>query len=204
MKRHARGFTLLEVLLALSFLGVLMLLIGSALSSGNRMLMLSERQADRLTQVRTAQDFLRRALQQAQAQNFGHDADTDERVFEGQRQRMRFMAPLPEQLAGGVQVHTVERVASSTATGKLQVSFSQNQAQGLQPWGNPQTLMLGVSDLRLSYRGLDASRKPTGWLEQWPWPNRLPQAVRIEVDSDNGGLWPTQVVALRLDSEVDQ
>lgn len=203
MRQRARGFTLLEVLLTLSFLGVLMLLIGSVLTSSNRMQALSERQTERLTQVRSAQNFIRNALQQTHAQNFGHNFDSDERVFEGERQRMRFMAPLPGQLAGGVQVHTLERVARTTGTSTLQVSFSQNQAQGLlQPWGSPQTLMQRVNNLRFSYRGLDSSQKPTGWLERWPWSNRLPQAVRIEVDSDVGHLWPTQVVTLRLDSEV--
>ncbi|NNA42862.1 prepilin-type N-terminal cleavage/methylation domain-containing protein [Pseudomonas lactis] len=201
MRQGQHGFTLLEVLLALSFLGLLMVLIGSALGTGNRLLLLSEKQTDRLTQVRTAQDFLRSALQQALAQDFGHAPDQDQ-VFEGERQRMRFVAPVPGQLAGGVQVHTLEPVAGATASRRLQISFSENRVDGLHPWGNPQVLMQEIRDLRLSYRGLDPDRQPTGWLEQWPWPDRLPQAVRIDVDTNGGDLWPTQVVVLRLDSEV--
>lgn len=201
MKQGQRGFTLLEVLIALSFLGLLMVLIGSSLATGNRLLLLSEKQADRLTQVRTAQDFLRNALQQALAQDFGHAPDQDQ-VFEGEPQRMRFVAPMPAQLAGGVQVHTLETVEGTAASRRLQISFSQDRAGGLHPWGNPQVLMQKVRGLRLSYRGLDPNRQPTGWLEQWPWPNRLPQAVRIDVDTNGGDLWPTQVVALRLNSEV--
>ena len=115
---------------------------------------------------------------------------------------MRFVAPVPGQLAGGVQVHTLEPVAGATASRRLQISFSENRVDGLHPWGNPQVLMQEIRDLRLSYRGLDPDRQPTGWLEQWPWPDRLPQAVRIDVDTNGGDLWPTQVVVLRLDSEV--
>ncbi|WP_409301211.1 prepilin-type N-terminal cleavage/methylation domain-containing protein [Pseudomonas sp. KCJK8993] len=201
MRQGQRGFTLLEVLLALSFLGLLMVLIGSALGTGNHLLLLSEKHTDRLTQVRTAQNFLRSALQQALAEDFGHAAD-QERVFEGERQRLRFVSPMPGQLAAGVQVHTLEAVAGPADGSRLQISFSQDRPDGLHPWGNPQILVQEVQDLRLSYRGLDPNRQPTDWLERWPWPGRLPQAVRIDVATRGAGLWPTQVVALRLDSEV--
>ncbi|MGC5698824.1 prepilin-type N-terminal cleavage/methylation domain-containing protein [Pseudomonas sp. NFXW11] len=200
MRQGQRGFTLLEVLLALSFLGLLMVLIGSALGSANHLLLLSEKHTDRLTQVRTAQNFLRSALQQALAEDFGHAGD-QEQVFEGERQRMRFVAPMPGQLAAGVQVHTLEAVPG-TSVSRLQISFSQDRTDGLHPWGNPQILVQEIHDLRLSYRGLDPNRQPTDWLERWPWPDRLPQAVRIDVDAPTAGLWPTQIVALRLDSEV--
>lgn len=195
MRRHAQGFTLLEVLIALSFLGVLITLIGSALIAGNRMLGLSEQQADRLTQVRTAQHFLRSALQQTQDLRY----NTDAQVFEGAPHSMRFFAPLPDQLSGGMKVHILEYVEAS---GTLQIRFNQNIADGQPPWGDTQILMREVSGLHLSYKGLDPDQNPTGWLDQWPWPQKLPQAVRIEVDTDRGNLWPTQVVALRLDAEV--
>lgn len=201
MRQGQRGFTLLEVLLALSFLGLLMMLIGSALGSGNHLLLLSEKHTDRLTQVRTAQNFLRSALQEALAEDFGHATD-QERVFEGERQRMRFVSPMPGQLAAGVQVHTLEAVAGPADASRLQISFSQDRPDGLHPWGNPQILVQEVQDLRLSYRGLDPNRQPTDWLERWPWPDRLPQAVRIDVDTREANLWPTQIVALLLDSEV--
>ncbi|MCK3863847.1 prepilin-type N-terminal cleavage/methylation domain-containing protein [Pseudomonas sp. B329] len=198
MRRHAQGFTLLEVLIALSFLGVLIVLIGSALIAGNRMLGLSEHQADRLTQIRAAQLFLRSALQQAQGSRYNADAQ----VFEGAPHYMRFFAPLPDQLSGGMKVHILEYVAQSKTAGTLQIRFNQNIADGLPPWEDTQILMREVSGLHLSYKGLDLDQNPTGWLEQWPWPHKLPQAVRIEVSTDGGSLWPTQVIALRLDAEV--
>lgn len=64
MTHRQQGFTLLEMLVALSLTGLMLVLIGSALTTSNHTLLISEHYADRLNEMRTAQVYLRRTLQQ--------------------------------------------------------------------------------------------------------------------------------------------
>lgn len=184
-----------------------MALVASALSSSNRTLLLSEHYSNRLTEMRTAQSFMRGALQQTLAMDFLDATDNHPLMFEGQREHICFIAPLPAQLAGGVQLHRLYLSENDHGTSDLQVSFFQISPQGSAQWGAPQTLMQNVQHLRFSYRGEDNDRSATGWLETWPWPQRLPQYIRIEIDAEGIIAWPTMVIAIRLsqpDSEPHQ
>ena len=65
MKARSHGFTLLEVLVVLSLLGVLLSLIAGAILGANRAMAKAERYSMALDEVRASQNFLRTALGQA-------------------------------------------------------------------------------------------------------------------------------------------
>ncbi|WAH56008.1 prepilin-type N-terminal cleavage/methylation domain-containing protein [Pseudomonas silvicola] len=202
MKRPASGFTLLEMLFALVLLAVLMALLGTALLGANRAALKGEHYGQRLEAVRASQNFLHHALEGALPVELPAEGEQP-RVFDGQRQRLVFAAGLNSALGGGLQVHTLELVGLGGHQA-LQVRFEQLLRGVARPWGQPQVLLEDVRDLRLSYRGRDDRGQPTAWLPRWPWPARLPQAVRIELDSAGPVPWVAQVVALRLDLSETQ
>lgn len=193
MSRGSRGFTLLEVLFALVLMGVLMTLVASTVLLGQRALAHADRYAQRLDEVRAAQDFLRQALQQTLP--LPYEGSGPLAVFDGQAHRLRFAARVPAGLGGGIEWHTLEWVQSPTGPG-LRVRFE--SAPG-QPWGEPQWLLRGVRAVQLSYRGTDAAGRPTDWLAQWPWPRRLPRQVRIGAEIAGPVPWTQQIIALRLE-----
>ena len=195
MKQRAHGFTLLEVLFALALFGVLLSLLGTALSVGSRALSKGERYAQRLDEMRAAQNVLRQVLQHTLPLELERGRDGRPVVFDGQGQRLRFSAVLPQALGGRIRVQTLE--LADTARGQtLRMAFA---TQALQPWGEPQTLIEGVRDLRLTYRGQGPNGVATGWVERWPWPGRLPQKVRIELTAQGPVGWVPQTIALRVD-----
>ena len=199
MKARSHGFTLLEVLVVLSLLGVLLSLIAGAILGANRAMAKAERYSMALDEVRASQNFMRTALGQALplAAGAGQSAlegQPAEAIFEGDGQHMRFYAPLSPSLGGGVYRHSLERVGQ-----RLQLTLARLQGQALQPHGEPQVLLHRVQALQLSYRGLTPQGQPTGWLDHWPWPSRLPRGVRIDVRLAGPVPWPLQSVNLRLD-----
>ncbi|MHC8306334.1 prepilin-type N-terminal cleavage/methylation domain-containing protein [Pseudomonas sp. PB3P13] len=194
MRHGVRGFTLLEVLVVMSLLGVLLTLIGAAISGANRAMAKAERYSTRLDEVRSTQNFLRAAIGQALPLAAGKPAEARSSLFEGDAHSLSFYAPLPATLGGGINRHHV-----SLKHGRLQVSVQRLQGQALQPSSDPQVLLHQVDAVQLSYRGVSPKGQVSAWMDHWPWPGRLPQAVRIEAQLAGAIAWPRQSIILRLD-----
>lgn len=204
MTRDSRGFTLIEVLLAISLMAILLILVGAALTATRKTLASTERFTQRLDEVRAAQQFLRREFQQIVPLPIDIDASGTAAVFHGEASEMRYVASLPPHLGGGLYVQTL-RLGNRETDPWLEVSFTQlGGANGGQPWGEPQRLLGQVQGLRFTYRGLDTQGRPSGWLPRWPWPQRLPQAIDVTLASQGPIAWPPLRVALRLQPQSAQ
>ena len=62
----------------------------------------------------------------------------------------------------------------------------------------PEVLAEDLKDVRLRYRGVDASNgQMTDWLPRWDDTRRLPLLVEVQIVPSRGTPWPPLVVALR-------
>lgn len=192
MKRP-RGFTLLEVLLAVTLLAAGLALAFAALKSATAMTARGEAIAARSNHIRAVEQFLRRSLGDARPIAFGRDAQGEVLRFDGQAQRMRFVADLPDYLGvGGPHLYTLE--ASDESGGKrLQIGFA--HLRGTAAVRPPDQLAEGLKEVRFAYRGLDRDGHLGDWQTQWPTASRLPLQVRIDITA-NDGAWPALIVTV--------
>ncbi len=196
LQRRHRGFTLLEVLMALGLLALLLGLAWASLRTAIQASRSGEALIARSEQARTVQTFLRRQLAQAMPLAYEQLADSGaERRFEGSADEVRFVAPMPGYLSrGGAHVQTLALVGGGR--GK-RLEFNHAQLNGFDPvdpqfGAKPVVLVEGIANGRFEFRELDENGELADWSSDWDSSDRLPLMVRLvlEFRRDDPRRWP--------------
>lgn len=198
MKR-ARGFTLIEVLLATVLLAAGLALALTTLRAATATVDRGETLSQRSERMRAVEGFLRRRIASAQQIAFLTDASTGEiSQFIGEPQRLRFVADLPNYLGqGGPHLHDIA-VDDAGDAQRLTVAFGMVLAgRTIEPDvpRPPEPLVDDLAELRLRYRGFDETGALGGWQERWGRAS-LPLQVEVTIRSERDGAWPVLVVTL--------
>ena len=204
--RAARGFTLIEVLIALTLLSLLMLALTGAMRAMGQTSERVEQRIEAEDDYRIAQAFLRDILAQASAR-------VSDQMAAGGAQRAVFFAGQPAALAWigimparfGVGGRHYMRLALERGDGGSQLVLRYapwNGAPTFDAWGQAEGRVLAapVSALALRYQDPASGQ----WSPVWPPPgvaandlpvSGLPAAVAIEL-AGPAPAWPPIVVAL--------
>lgn len=181
--RITRGFTLVELLVAIAILGLLMTSAFGALSLGSKSWEQGVRQADENETLRNSSDFLRRQFAQLLPLSW-HDGERKVIAFEGDRSSMRFVAPAPDALqSGGLLLVSLGVRGSPDDTA---VNFGIHRVDpGIEDWfensATRQDAMLSdLGSASFAYFGKFDEQQSTAWHDQWPRDaHYFPVAVRI-------------------------
>lgn len=203
-----RGFTLLELLIAMTLLGLILVLLFGGLRLGVRSWDGAQQQVDNMNSVRSLENFLRREM--SQANPYRWNSGTGQRLaFVGERNRLSFVAPMPSRVGGGgLYAVSVE----FDQTGKARRMVWKNlpvstQMQDFSALAQAPEMVLAaaelgnVEDIWLSYYGSESDSAEPRWFERWDNSSRLPLLIRVQVRLAKGGYWPDFVVAPMLSSE---
>jgi len=203
--RHAAGFTLLETLMAIVLLGLLLGGAYSGIQTSVRAMHAGERLIERIDRVRTVQEFLRHQLSRILPLSYGQ-TDTKTYVFEGERNYMRFVAPMPGYLShGGPYVQTLALVPGKDG---MRLVFSGTMLNGFdlreekKSERDPVVLVDHIREGSFSYRALDEQGQLAPWSTSWDEPSLTPLLIQIDLAMQNGTQvnWPLLSVPLMLDS----
>jgi general secretion pathway protein J len=209
--RHSAGFTLVELLLAITLMSILLGLTYTGLRAASQSSQRGERILAAVGELRASHQFIRRQLNQMLPLSF---AETDDLqalriVFEGDAQRIKFVAPMPGYLGtGGPQVQMVEVVNGDDD--ELLVQFSHALLQGFTEDRlydrDPVILLEGVSSAGFEFLGRDEEGELTGWTTYWDQQDMLPVAVRLDLEFSEGlNLhWPDLAAGVRVDEQALQ
>ena len=199
MKRAA-GFTLLEVLAALVLLALLLVGVYSGIRTASDSVRSGTAAIERIDQVRSAQQFLRRELAQSLTQPIGHTDHGEPVYFEGSAREMRYVAPLPGYLGKlGPQLQRLQLVDDGHGGLRLELSLALLPPDGQppQPLGEPQVLLDHIKAGGFNYRGVDQQGAALPWSPAWADGRLLPQLVRVELQVQGTVDWPQLDVPLR-------
>jgi len=211
-QRANNGFTLLETVLAIVLLAVLIGAGYSGLRAAAKAMASGEVSVERTNRLRVSQEFMRHQISRILPLPFDHDDSTGEnKIFEGTRDMMRFVAPMPGYLShGGAYVQTIElkRAAGNT----LQLYFSNVILTGYdakkltQSDLDPQVLIDQVKSGRFEYRTYNDQGELGDWTDRWQDPGKTPVMVRIHLEMAREALvaWPDMQIALVMDGASTQ
>lgn len=202
-----RGFTLLELLIAMTLLGMILVLLFGGLRLGVRSWDASQQQVDTLNSIRSVENFLRREM--SLAYPYTWKTTPGQRVaFLGERDKLSFVAQLPSRIGGGglhaISVELQQRGKTRRIVWKnLPVGSRMQDFSALVEL--PEMILVaseleGVEDIWLTYFGQEDETAPPRWMDRWENSTRLPMLIRVQVKLARGGVWPDFVVAPMLTS----
>jgi general secretion pathway protein J len=196
--RQAGGFTLLEVLLAVTLLAAALALGFGVVRAAGATVARGELVSQRNERMRAVSEFLRQRIGGAQGIVFAFDKQSGQSLrFVGEAQSMQFVADLPDYLGrGGPHLHDLQLRDAGNGTQALDVLFRLVQAaQARAPARPPEALAEGLTRVAFAYRTLGDDGKLGPWQARWENPEALPMQVRVRL-ADTQGNWPELVVSL--------
>ncbi|MEE8332334.1 MAG: prepilin-type N-terminal cleavage/methylation domain-containing protein [Alphaproteobacteria bacterium] len=196
VKSHQSGFTLLELLVALTLLGLTVAMIVSALNTGLLGADVTAKRSARLNQVRAAQVALRRHIEGARPVNWADNA-LSKVGFDGRTASARFVSVLPPWPGNGgphlVSVaHDGDRLVMSR-----KIHSGENPSFDFSSPVSRTILLEGVKAIRFGYFGPENPRAPAKWHGSWRSRVSLPSLIRLSVTfrGDAGAAWPELIIA---------
>jgi general secretion pathway protein J len=205
---RARGFTLVELTIALVLMAAIAALLYGSLSLAARTWDGGEAKMQQVSDLRTAQTYLRAQLGAQYPQRMWK-VNGLPLLFAGERDEIRYAAALPTRVAeGGVYYFRLAVVRNGDRSLLVQERVVPDANALEEPEfrdAERSILAEGIAELRIAYFGRVADAADTEaptWLERWDDKQRLPLLVRVDVKPEKGAAWPTLVVQPRRSPEA--
>lgn len=210
-QRQAKGFTLLELLVATTLLSMIML----GLSGAMRTIAQTETRVDerlqRITEIRAVQQFVAQTFNRVPAQKWPvPDAPGQQSVaFAAGADSLVWLGNLPARPDVGGRHFFRLALEGEGANTRLVLRL---QPASLQAWptdwsqAEARVMAQGVKAFRVQAQGLPPGNRPDagphGWADGWPQTQYLPEQVRLDVE-DARGPWPLWVMPVSTSAQTD-
>lgn len=199
-RKTKQGFTLIEVLLAMTLLSIMIVLLFGSLKICAESWERGEKKIAEVNSVAAVYNFFQRHL--SVARPLWNDFNPEERLFsfQGDRRALQFVSAFPSSAGrSGLQLITLtlqkenrEQIIKVTLTPFFPA------AEGEEWQIEEETLIRGVQDLSLAYFGPENGANASRWQQEWLQKSALPQLVKIKITLENEMFWPEMVIAPRV------
>ncbi|MFP4209526.1 MAG: prepilin-type N-terminal cleavage/methylation domain-containing protein [Wenzhouxiangella sp.] len=204
--QRSRGFTLVEVMLAITLVALIMGMAYGGFRASIRATTSGEQRIEDTNRLRVTHQFIRRQLSQARPliiEQSEDDPEVEQIRFLGETERVRFVAPMPGYLSYGGQY--VQELRLERGDEGFDLVFYFALLNGYLPGDLEDSegvvLLEEIDSGGFFFLDLDPEDQVPFWADFWEDPSRLPLAVGLNIDlgRDDGLSWPELVTPVLVD-----
>jgi len=198
--RHMRGFTLLELLVAIMIVALIMTTALGAVRLGGKSLETAIERTDSIEEMRAVTSFLRRQFVQIIPNAYGEDRPV---AFYGDSTRVEFVAPAPLQSAAAGLLAYKLTAEDDAGNPQLMLTYAPFDVDAnefaVTDVSATRILAEGFDTIAFEYFGNGTKDSRPSWQDHWPdEEGRLPQLVRIRLSASDGRRdWPELIFGIR-------
>lgn len=195
------GFTLVELLVSLTLLGMLSLVLFGGVHFGRSVWQATETKTAAVDRIRAFQASLATELSRTYPEIDEANGSVGAKVkFDGENDRVSFLTPSPND--SGMLVKTTVKPEVMGGTIHLVEARRPELARTSQETV-VNTPLPAISSVRLSYFGSLKDNEAPDWHESWSSQTKLPDLVRMHVTfADRRVGWPDLIVRPRVEADV--
>ena len=207
-QRRDGGFTLLELIVAMTLLGLIVALLFGGLRFGARVWEAADQRIDESSELQVVQSFMRRRLGQATPLALPDSRVTRRVAFEGTPESVTFAALMPAHLGLG-GFYWLSFYADESSDGRRLVAswrlFQPERDAFAEAEAVEKTVLVDrISAVEFSYFGPRDRGQSPEWRDRWEEIGSLPTlvSVRVSFAGSDGRSWPGLVVAPMLNRNL--
>jgi general secretion pathway protein J len=206
MKRQ-RGFTLIEIIVAMALLATIMMLLYSGLTFALRSWDAGDANGRRVADQRLGENFMRRELMELFPMRW-KNATQVKFAFEGEKDHLKFVSSRPAGLQqAGLSLVGLEAQQNSDTRARnlvMRRAMPDDEAVDFGPLdkAEPVLLIANVDTVSFAYFGAENDFTEPKWVDKWEFPAALPQLIRVRVKMMDGRVLPDAILRVTLGMEA--
>jgi general secretion pathway protein J len=202
--RHSKGFTLIEILVALALMAMIATILIASLEIGGHTWQRVTRATDRIDEITLAQTILRdqlSAIYPDQRRRSGTEAGG---FLSSDGSQIEFLGSAPLAQSDGIwRYHLQLEQPSGTLTLRSRRDLRYLSAGGNSDWSE-EPLVRSVASVTIHFLR-ESGESAAQWMDQWNDPHAVPRLIRVEVTfaPSDSRRWPPLYVAPLVDTDAN-
>lgn len=198
---HHRGFTLIEMLVALALMGLIAVILITSLQIGGHTWQRVMRAASSTEEIAQAQETLRLRLSSLYPDDRAAVDRNRPAFLSSNGASLEFSGAAPDSTADGILRY---RIAVSASSGALEVRSwtDQDHLEALSNDSKPEALLSHVASMAVQF-WQKADETPGRWVDRWD-SKQVPRLIRIDVafGADDKRRWPPLYIEPRVNTSA--
>jgi general secretion pathway protein J len=203
-KERNAGFTLIEVMLAMTLLSIMVTLLFASLKICAESWNKGEVKIAEVNEKAVVYQFFKRHLPSIRPLWDDFSGDERQFSFQGEPDKLQFVSIFPAS-SGRKGLQIFEIVFDKTDEGQVKVMLNPfYPAIEEQQWEEEEVILLEhVERFEISYFGKEdgdivEDDNEGVWADQWMEKEYLPALIKINIELENNSFWPEMIFALKL------
>lgn len=200
-RRVSKGFTLIEVLIALTLLSIMIVLLFTSLKICADSWEKGENKINNVNQIAVVYNFFQHHLATAKPLFTNTTAGEQRFSFQGQAQSLQFVSSFPASAGKlGLQLFSInlQEEDNDQAINVSLIPFVTSSEDDESSNKEEVTLINHVSSFKVTYFGTESATGEGAWVDEWIDKETLPKLVKINIALANDMFWPEMILDLKV------